>query len=254
MSSNNKNKNEFEAKIKITNFPSKEEIIEKINLFCNENKTKDDETSSYDIEKENSNMILLNFHQNTELANFINRELKLLQIEKSNFSNLNTNLKMKLKNPNNIRQKQDKKEDDNKENQKIKKKNINKNKNDIFNIDTKNNPFLNRIISKSLNFSKKNINKYTNPENNKLKIYESIFLGGPYLNKNDLVHEENRKNKEQWLNKKGFNAYISKNTIIKNSHMMDNILYQEPAKYNKFNFRSVEKDKWVGKHDFMAYS
>ena len=131
MSTNNKNKNEFEAKIKISNFPSKEEIIDKINLFCNKNKTEDDETSLYDIEKENSNMILLNFHQNTELANFINRELKLLQIEKSNFSNININLKMKLKNPNNIKQKQDKKEDDDKENQKIKKKNINKNKNDI---------------------------------------------------------------------------------------------------------------------------
>jgi len=252
MSTNNKNKNEFEAKIKISNFPSKEEIIEKIDLFCNQNKAKDEETSLYDIEKETSNMILLNFHQNTELANYINRELKLLQIEKSNFSKMNVNLKVKINNPNNIKKKQEKKENEDKENLNIKKKNINKN--DIINIDTKNNPCLNKILSKSLNFNRKNINKCSNFENNKLKIYESIFLGGPYLNKNDLVHEENRKNKEQWLNKKGFNPYISKNTIIKNSHMIDHISWQEPAQSNKFNFRSVEKTKWVGKRDFMAYS
>ena len=252
MSTNNKNKNEFEAKIKISNFPSKEEIIEKINLFCNQNKAKDEEASLYDIEKETSNMILLNFHQNTELANYINRELKLLQIEKSNFSKMNVNLKVKINNPNNIKKKQEKKENEDKENLNLKKKNINKN--DIINIDTKNNPFLNKILSKSLNFNRKNINKCSNFENNKLKIYESIFLGGPYLNKNDLVHEENRKNKEQWLNKKGFNPYISKNTIIKNSHMIDHILCHEPSQSYKFNFRSVEKTKWVGKRDFMAYS
>ena len=252
MSTNYKNKNEFEAKIKISNFPSKEEIIEKVDLFCNKNKAKDEKTSLYDIEKENSNMILLNFHQNTELANYINRELKLLQIEKSNFSNINVNLKIKINNPNNIKKKQETKENENKENLNIKKKNINKN--DIINIDTKNNPFLNKILSKSLNFNRKNINKCSNFENNKLKIYESIFLGGPYLNKNDLVQEKKRKKKEQWLNKKGFNPCISKNTIIKNAHMMEHILYQEPAQENKINFRSVEKTKWVGKHDFMAYS
>ena len=99
-----------------------------------------------------------------------------------------------------------------------------------------------------------NINKYTNPDGNKMKIYESIFLGGPYINQYELANKENRKNKELWLNKKGFVPYIGHQTILKNAHMIDNILYREPLKDHRFNFRSVEKTKWIGKHDFNDYS
>ena len=124
MSKASKIKNEFEAKMKITNFPSKEEILEKINSYCNsEKKEGEEERASYDIEKETSNMILLNFGKDTELAYYINRKIKLLQIENSNFSNINCNLKINVKNP-----KKEKENNENKDTQDNQKKKI-KNKN-----------------------------------------------------------------------------------------------------------------------------
>ena len=189
----------------------------------------------------------------TELANYVNNNLKLLKIESNNFSDLKINLIIKVKNPFLEKQKQAKTDRENNEDNKKEKKKIKINKTDIFNIDTKNNPCLNKLLSKSLNFSKKNINKCTNPENSKLKIYESIFLGGPYLNKLELIKEENRKNKEQWLNKKGFNPYIGKQTILRNSHTIDNYLL-EANQDNQFNFRTVDKSKWVCKDNFNPYS
>ena len=81
---------------------------------------------------------------------------------------------------------------------------------DVYNIDAKNNPRLNKLLRRSYNFNRLNMNKCMSPENSKMKIYESIFLGGPYLNRNEIIYEENRKNKAQWLNKKGFVPYIRK--------------------------------------------
>ena len=255
MSVGNKDNNEFEAKIKISNLSSKESLLEKINSYSNLKK-EGEENSSYEIEKETSNMLLLNFHKNTELANYVNNKLKLLQIDNKNFSDLKINLIIKVKNPFLEKQKKEKNNKENNEeiNKKPRKKLTNNKTDEIFNIDTKNNPCLNKLLSKSLNFNRKNINKCSNPENNKFKIYESIFLGGPYLSKLEMMQQENRKNKELWINKKGFNPYISKKTILKNSCKIRNILFDEPAQDNQFKFRSVQKSKWIGKRDFILYS
>ena len=255
----NKDDNEFEGKLKITNFSSKEDLLQKINSYC-QKYAKEENESLYDIEKEKSNLIILNFHKNSELASYINRKLKLLQIENSDFSDLNFNLIIKVINPRNEKYKQEKKEREKSEEKeksneiKNKRRQNNSYIKDVYNVDAKNNPRLNKLLNKSLNFNKKNMNKYMSPENNKMKIYESIFLGGPYLNKYDIIKEENRKNKALWLNKKGFMPYISKETIVKNYHMIDNILYKEPAQDKSYPFREVQKSKWVGKNDFMAYS
>ena len=263
----NKDENEFEGKIKITNFSSKKDILDGVDLFC-EKYSKGEKGSFYDIEKENANLLLLNFHKNSDLASFVNNKLKLLQIEDINFSELNSNLIIKIVNPKNEKYKQEKKEkskskEKKNENEKEEKQIKNKRKQniyiknytkDVYNIDTKNNPRLNKLLNKSLNFNKKNINKYMSPVNNKMKIYESIFFGGPYIIQSDLIKEENRKNKALWLNKKGFMPYISKETILKNEHMIGNILYKEPAQDKVYPFRKVQKSKWVAKNDFMAYS
>jgi hypothetical protein len=261
--STNKDENEFEGKIKITNFISKKEILDKINLFCEKYRT-EEKGSLYDIEKENTNLLLLNFHKNIDLANFINNKLKLLQIENTDFSEINFNLMIKIVNPKNEKYKQEKKEKSKeKENEKEEKQIKNKRKQkiyiknytkDVYNIDTKNNPRLNKLLNKSLNFNKKNMNKYMSPENNKMKIYESIFLGGPYLEKSEFEYKDHMKNKAQWINKKGFIPYISKQTILKNAHMIENILSKEPDQPKAFNFRQIEKSKWVGKNDFNHYA
>ena len=256
----NKDENEFVGKLKITNFSSKNDLLEKINSYCQKYNT-EGQDSLYDIEKEKSNLLILSFHKNSELANYINRKLKLLKIEDSNYSDLNINLIIKVINPRNEKYKQEKKEkekseeNENKSTEKQRKrKQDNSYIKDVYNIDTKNNPRLNKLLNKSLNFNRKNMNKYMSPENNKMKIYESIFLGGPYLNRYDLIKEENRKNKALWLNQKGFMQYIGKETISKNYHMIDNILYKEPLQDKNFHFRDIQKSKWVGKNDFMAYS
>lgn len=248
--------NEFEGRVKITGFPSKDSLIEKINLYLEKYKS-DQKESLYEIEKETSNSILLNFHKNTEIANYIVRKLKLLQMGNQNYSKMNYHLTVKVISPNQ-NDKNEKKKDDEKEekksqkspNEKKKKKIDNK---DIYNIDTKNNPRLNKLLNKSLNFNKKNMNKYLSPENNKMKIYESIFLGGPYLEKSDFLYKDAVKNKAQWINKKGFIPYISKETISKNAHMIENYLSLEPAQDNNFHFREIQKSKWVGKKDFNHY-
>ena len=247
--------NEFEGKVKITGFPSKDSIIEKINIYLEKYKTEEN-ANLYEIEKETSSSILINFHKNTELANLIIRKLKLLQMGNKNFSKLNCHLSIKVISPKQ-NEKKEKKETTEKNEQKEKSPNKNKKKEykkDVYNIDTKNNPKMNKILSKSLNFNKKNINKYMSPQNNKMKIYESIFLGGgPYLDKYDFIKEDARKNKAQWINKKGFIPYIGKETILKNAHMIENYLSLEPANPNNvYNFRQIQKSKWVGKDNFYA--
>ena len=110
----NKDLNEFEGKIKISNFPSKKEILEKIDGFCEKYRT-EEKNSLYDIEKETDKLILLNFHKNTELANYINRNLKILQISDTNFSDIKFNLIIKIINPQNEKDKQAKKEKEQKQ-------------------------------------------------------------------------------------------------------------------------------------------
>jgi len=269
----NKDLNEFEGKLKISKFPSKKEILEKINAYC-EKYRKEEKDALYDIEKETEKLILLNFHKNTELANYINRNLKILQISDTNFSDIKFNLIIKVVNPQNEKDKQAKKEKEQKQkeqeeksdskskskskekpikNKNSKNKQIKNYDNDIYNIDAKDNPRLNKLLFRSLNFNKRNINKYMSPENNKMKIYESIFLAGPYVNQLELLHKEERKNKAKWLNQKGFIPYISKKTILKNENMIDNILYKEAHHDPVYPFRPVQKSKWVGKQTFLPY-
>ena len=278
--------NEFEGKVKITGFPSKESLIEKIDSYVNKYKVEENEVL-YEIEKETTSSILLNFHKNTEMANLIIRKLKLLQMGNKNYEKIKCHLLINVISPKPKEKKVAKETEDAKDSEDIKdtktiketkdpknknsknKKDINDSKGkspnspkenkikkkqinfDIYNIDAKNNPRMNKLIGHSSNFMRKNINKYLSPDNNKMKIYESIFLGGPYIDKSNFVYEDQRKNKAQWINQKGFIPYISKQTILKNAHMIDNILYKEPAQKNKsYNFRQVEKTKWVGKNDF----
>ena len=244
--------NKFEGKVKITGFTSKDLIIEKINSFLEKYK-ENEKDKLYDIEKETPSSILLNFHNDTEMANLIITKLKLLKMENKYYSQLNCQLIIHVVNPKkdekNKKEEKNEKNEEKAETERVKKyKKINSY---IYNIDTKNNPRMNKLLGKSMNFNRRNINQYLSPNNNKMKIYESIFLsGGPYIERNEIAHEEVRKNKAKWINKKGFNPYISKDTILKNAHMIENYLHMEPHQSNVYNFRQVQKPKWVGKNNF----
>jgi len=243
--------NEFEGKIKISNFPSKESIIEKIDSFLSSYK-KDENEKIYDIEKETPNYIILNFQKNTDIANYINRNLRLLQMEDPNYSKLKFNMITKVITKNQKEEKEKEKGEKDQLKKKIRKKmKLQEIESSIY--DAKNNPKINKLLSNSLHFTRKNINQYMNQENNKMKIYESIFLGGQFKEKHEIEHEERIKNKAKWISQKVFNPYISKQTIDKNRHILPNYLSLEPEQSNNvYNFRKVDKSKWVGKHNFFA--
>ena len=251
--------NKFEGKVKITGFPSKDSIIEKIDLYLEKYKT-DQKENLYDIEKETSNSILLNFHQNTEMANYVVNKLKLLKMGNNNYSKLNCHISIKVISPiPNVKNEKKENDETKKKDEKSPKspkspkgQKSKKDSKDIYNIDAKNNPRLNKLLNKSLNFNKRNMNKYLSPDNNKMKIYESIFLGGPYIERDKFERKEALKNKAQWINKKGFIPYIGKETIDKNAHMIENYLCLEPHSNKSYNFRQIQKTKWVGKNDFAA--
>ena len=69
-------------------FENNKKIIEKLKLKVEEYKEKykkKEKKKLYEIEKETSSSLLLNFHKNTELANMVIRKVKLLQMENKNF-------------------------------------------------------------------------------------------------------------------------------------------------------------------------
>ena len=288
MTRKNFDTNEFEGKVKISGYPSIESILEKIDTFL-QKYTTDNNEKLYDIEKETSSYILLNFHKNTEMANLVIRKLKLLQLDNQDYAKINCHLSINVISPppKEKKEKREEKKETELEKEKEKEKTEEKGKEKIkgkekgkgkgkekekekspkkeeiktkkkefkyeaYNINTKNNPSMNKLISHSLNFTRKNINKYLSPENNKMKIYESIFLGGPFIEQHHFLYKDHIKNKAQWINQKGFIPYISKETISKNNHTIKNYLSTEKYKPSTYNFREIKKTRWVGKADFAA--
>ena len=228
-----KSENNFAGIIKIANYTDKDKLLEEINKFLSTNYHKKD---FYNIAKETPDLLILNFHSETEVAECTSRFLKLLKLENKLFSNISIFLHIKILNhPTNKR--------------KINLKTLQKT-NTTSSIVL---PKLNNILSKSKNFSTNDF-KSRELKRSNLKSFESIFLAqGPYKDKYEIIKEENRRNKALWLNKKGFNPFVGKETILKNSHMIKNYVNLEPTKSPlSYRFRTEQKSKWVGEHDFYV--
>ena len=225
--------NNFTGIIKITNYMDKDKLLQKINKFLS---NKCQQKDAYTIEKETPDLLILNFHSETEAAKCTSRFLKLLKLENKFFSNIGVFLNIKtLKHP-------------------VTKPNTNKKK--LQKINTASNiilPKLNNILSRSKNFSMNDF-KSIEPKKSKMKIFESIFLAqGPYKDRYEMLLEEDQKNKALWLNKKGFNPFVGKETILKNSHMIKNYVNLDPTESPlSYKFRKDERAKWVGEHDFYV--
>ena len=236
-----KPENNFEGLVKIGNIGNnKDKIIEEVDKYIDENYKKSD---LYVLEKKSPRRIVLNFHSNTEIANCVSRNLKLLQLDNPTFSNITVDMNVSIVNP--ISNKKSKDEEKKIPSQNRKRSYINK-------TPMRFNEKLNTVLSKSHNFSLNTFNKNNKSKN--MNIFESIFLDpGPYKDKYEVIKEENRKNKALWMNKKGFDAYVGKETILKNSNFIKNYVNLEPAKEPISNiFRVDQKLKWVGKHNFYV--
>ena len=234
-----KPENNFKGLVKISNIgDNKDKIIEEVNNYIDKNYKKSD---LYVLEKESPRKLVLNFHSNTGVANCISRNLKLLQLENPTFSNMTVDMNVSIVNPIS----------------KLKNDSIDKSpsfrkKTYISKTPMRSNQKLNLILSNSHNFSLNNFNK--NDKSRNMNIFESIFLApGPYKDKYDIIKEENKKNKALWINKKGFNAFVGKETILKNANFIKNYVNLGPAEEPTSNiFRKVQKSKWVGKHNFYV--
>lgn len=91
--------NTFVAKIKLTHFYGyKEKLLSLINQYLNEYYN----DKNYTIDYESSSTVILNFHNNTDMANCVSRYLKLCKLEHIEFSKLIINLNIKIINQYNI--------------------------------------------------------------------------------------------------------------------------------------------------------
>ena len=122
---------------------------------------------------------------------------------------------------------------------------------------------INENFEDKINLLKNKIEDIVSMVDKKPDFYNNIFfeknnkpiplnlVNTKYINAK--IVEEAKKNKALWINQKGFNQYISKETVLKNSHMIKNYIYTEPLQENDYNFRQIQKTKCVGKNDFFHY-
>jgi hypothetical protein len=89
---------------------------------------------------------------------------------------------------------------------------------------------------------------------NKLPRGRSVRNSTPYIPKHKVIYEEYLKNKERWINKKGFSTNVAKLDLEKKS-VIPNYVFVTPAKIplQKYQFRDVHKEKWVDKKNIFSY-
>jgi hypothetical protein len=86
--------NRFEAKLKISHNNNQKELLEIINNFLKKYYKND----SFFVEKETPNILILNFKDNTNMANCVLRYLKLIKLEKIEFANITCSVSIKILN------------------------------------------------------------------------------------------------------------------------------------------------------------
>ena len=107
-------------------------------------------------------------------------------------------------------------------------------------------------INHSMDFRKKN---FLTESNNKINLSrkdifkKSIFIDDPYIDPYEKQKLEERKNKQLWLDKKGF-RFIGKYTINKNDHYKPD--YSPSQFILNYKFRVVDKKKWLANHNFLV--
>ena len=86
--------NQFEAKIKIVHNNNQQKLIEIINNYLK----RFYKNEKYILEKETQNILILNFKNNTEIANCLLRYLKIIKLEEVELSNIHISIHIKIVN------------------------------------------------------------------------------------------------------------------------------------------------------------
>lgn len=82
--------------------------------------------------------------------------------------------------------------------------------------------------------------------------YKSLRNSSPYVQQERIHYLELLKNKEKWIDKKGFQFHLGTVELEKKLEI-PNYVRQSPSKYNPnlYQFRELDKKKFVGKGDFI---
>lgn len=249
---NNKIKNNdllFIAKVIIENFPSRVELYGLLDKYITDNKFVKDYTSD-----NLDNKVVFVFKNS--VFNFLNlKDLAFGFVKYINLEKLRNSLYIKVRTNISVDTRKD-----------ISKKMFNdgkaKNKEkSIDNLPNKNILASSTVTDIPISKMNKKSDNIFKTENNLTMIndYSPILPRGktlrtliPYDNKSKRIHEEYLKNKEKWLVKKGFEVNFGKIDIEKKS-VIPNYVFRSPPKIPilKYQFRDVNKDKWINKNSFV---
>lgn len=78
----------------------------------------------------------------------------------------------------------------------------------------------------------------------------------PYIDNQTKEYIEKKKNEKKWIDKKNFNHFVGKASLINNSNTNEikNYVRKTPSLPPVlYKFRTPEKEKWVGNEDFHLY-
>ena len=111
-------------------------------------------------------------------------------------------------------------------------------------------------------------NHYLNKSNTVISEYERkhwknirekagiITNDSPYRDSLSKEYNEKLKNQKMWIVKKNFNVFIGKASSIRNSRRNEikNYVMRTPSlPPSLYNFREINKNKWIGKSNFVVY-
>lgn len=235
------------AIIKITDFPSRNEVIDYFKQFMTENSTKD----NYQITNKSNeiNFIVYQHDLAYKFTELFNKQITENPLYVRTECTLSFKKFQKSASSSNIGGGGDK----NYRYRKIKSRLFSKpssynNINCISNIGNSNNK-INKNRSYVSDYERIH---WADIKNRALVVsYDS-----PYMDILDKDYREKVKNKKKWVFRQGFNNFIGKasSNIIRNSNEIKNYVRLTPSLPPLlYEFRKPQKNRWVGKGDFCLY-
>ena len=200
--------NRFEAKIKIVHNNNQKKLLEIINNYLK----RFYKYEEYKLEKETQNILILNFKNNTDIANCVLKFLKIVKLEQLELSNIYCTIHIKIINS------------------LSKKKNWNKSNLLLSSVSIDNNKYFLPKIKKERykNYSK---GKNYSTNNTKYNVIQKLYF--PNINKNKIESYSDNNN----------NNFITENNLSKKKIINNNWLIQGKPKLdsnnNNFNINEV---------------
>ncbi len=204
--------NRFEARLKINHNNKQKELLQIINNYLKKFYKND----TFDVEKETPNILILNFRDNTYTANCVLRYLKIITLEKKDFSNITCSIHTKILNSFTI------------------KKKYNKQKLLLSSLSILNN-------ERYRDISKKNKDNKTS-NNTKYNVIESLlFLNDSKTRINNINNNDNSNNNK--IINESINNINTKDSVVEYNYFpkkTNNWLIQNKAKSLNKNIKNIQ--------------